>query len=142
MHANYAADIVAWADAQAQALRTRSANMLDWDNLAAEVEGLVASEKREVRTRLALIMHHMLKWQYQPELRSRSWRLTLQVQRRDLSALMEDSPSLRSFALEVLDTSYRHGRDDAELETGLLSLPMACPWSLDQVLDQRFLPEA
>ena len=89
---------------------------------------MVASEKREVRSRLALIVQHLLKWQYQPDLRSRSWRATLHVQRRDLLAVLEDSPSLRPFAANVLPASFAHGRHDAEQE---LDAPSADRLSLD-----------
>ena len=137
----YDTDLVRWAETQAAMLRSRSANALDWDNLAEEIESVVASEKREVRSRLALIMQHLLKWQYQPDLRSRSWRNTLHVQRRDLIAVLADSPSLRPFAASVLPTAFAHGRHDAEQETGLLHLPPDCPWTLDQVLDHDFWPD-
>ena len=137
-------DTALWAEEQAQLLRRRAElannDELDWLHLAEEIEGVVASEKREVRSRLALTIQHMLKWQYQPALRSRSWETTLHVQRRDLLAVLADSPSLRPFAASVLAASFVHGRYDAEQETGLLHLPIDCPWTLDQVLDQAFLP--
>jgi hypothetical protein len=131
-------DTALWAAEQAQLLRRRAelanSDELDWLHLAEEIEGVVASEKREVRSRLALIIQHLLKWQYQPALRSRSWETTLHVQRRDLLAVLADSPSLRPFAASVLAASFVHGRHDAEHETGLLHLPIDCPWTLDQVL--------
>jgi hypothetical protein len=137
-------DIALWAEEQAERLRRRAdlanSDELDWLNLAEEIEGVVASEKREVRSRLALIVQHLLKWQYQPALRSRSWETTLHIQRRDLMAVLVDSPSLRPFAASVLITAFAHGRHDAEQETGLLHLPVECPWTLEQVLDQAFLP--
>jgi hypothetical protein len=139
-------DTALWAEEQAELLRRRAelanCDELDWLHLAEEIEGVVASEKREVRSRLALIIQHLLKWQYQPALRSRSWETTLHVQRRDLLAVLADSPSLRPFAASVLATSFMYGRHDAELETGLLHLPANCPWTLDQVLDPAFLPDA
>jgi len=142
----YDADTALWAEEQAQLLRRRAeltnSDELDWVHLAEEIEGVVASEKREVRSRLALIIQHLLKWQYQPALRSRSWETTLHVQRRDLLAVLTDSPSLRPFAASVLAAAFVHGRHDAEQETGLLHLPADCPWTLDQVLDQVFLPAA
>ncbi len=137
-------DRALWATQQAELLRGRAGlggnDPLDWTHLAEEIEAVVASERREVRARLALIIHHLLKWHYQPSLRSRSWVATLRTQRRDLQAVLDDSPSLRPFAASVLAAAYTHGRDDAELETGLLHLSADCPWSLEQVLDQAFLP--
>jgi hypothetical protein len=142
----YDSDTARWAEEQAALLRQRaelaSNDALDWLHLAEEIEFVVASEKREVRSRLALIVQHLLKWRYQPELRSRSWETTLHTQRRDLLAVLTDSPSLRPFAASVLAAAFVHGRHDAEQETGLLHLPTNCPWTLDQVLDQTFRPDA
>jgi Domain of unknown function DUF29 len=89
-----------------------------------------------------LICQHLLKWRYQPELRSRSWQSTLYVQRRDLLTLFEDSPSLRAFAERVLPAAFVNGRQAAEQETGLLNMSKdVCPWSLEQVLSIDFLPD-
>jgi hypothetical protein len=144
MSALYDRDTARWAEEQARLLRQRAElannDALDWLHLAEEIEAVVASEKREVRSRLALIVQHLLKWQYQPDLRSRSWRATLHVQRRDLLAVLEDSPSLRPFAASVLPASFAYGRHDAEQETGLLHLPTDCPWTIAQVLDHEFWP--
>lgn len=141
----YDTDTALWAEEQAELLRRRAvlanSDELDWLHLAEEIEGVVASEKREVRSRLALIIQHLLKWQYQPALRSRSWETTLYVQRRDLLVVLTDSPSLRPFAASVLVDAFVHGRHDAEQETGSHHLPADCPWTLDQVLDQAFLPD-
>ena len=137
-------DTALWAEEQAALLRRRAATAsndgIDWVHIAEEIEGVVASERREVRARLALIIQHLLKWHYQPELRSRSWQTTLRTQRDDLLAVLADSPSLRPFAASVLATAFSRGRRSAEDETGLLHLPVDCPWTLDQVLDPAFLP--
>ena len=70
----YEADIAAWAEQQADALRRRAANEIDWENVAEEIESLARSDRREIRNRLAVICEHLLKWAYQPQLRSGSWR--------------------------------------------------------------------
>jgi hypothetical protein len=140
----YDTDFFLWVEEQARLLRRRAETAnndeLDYRNLAEEIESVGASQKREVRSRLALILQHLLKWHYQPDLRSRSWETTLLVQRQDLRALFEDSPSLRPFAERVLSTAFTNGRQAAERETGLLGIVEACPWLLDQVLDPDFLP--
>jgi hypothetical protein len=147
MDMGYDSDLAAWSAHQADLLRRLASGEtvnepLDFRNIAEEIEAVAANEKREIRSRLALIVHHLLKWAYQPELRSRSWQTTLIVQRRDLIAVLADSPSLRPFAASVLPTAYGSGKWDAEQETGLLHLPADCPWTLAQVLDQAFLPES
>jgi len=102
-----------------------------------------ASQKREVRSRLALIFQHLLKWHYQPALRARRRVNTLRVQRRDLEAVFEDSPSLRKFAAEerVWAMAFASGRQDAEQETGVFGIYDVSPWTLEQVLDPDFLPD-
>ena len=108
----YVDDLYEWTERQAALLRRRAAGdlandaELDWLNLAEEIESLGAHEKREVRSRLTLILQHLLKWRYQPEMRSRSWKSTISVQRRDLLRVFEDSPSLRRFAAGVLPDCF------------------------------------
>jgi hypothetical protein len=137
---DYNTDVAAWAAEQAELLRSRATNALDWDNLAEEIEAVGISQKREVIARLKLVCHHLLKWQFQPEHQSRSWRTTIRTQRRDLAKVLEDSPSLVPYAAAELGYAYSRGREDAEDETGLLHLPQACPWSIDQVLNIDYLP--
>jgi Domain of unknown function DUF29 len=118
----YETDFMQWAEQQTELLRRRAAGQLlndeglDWLNLAEEIESVGASQKREVRSRLALIFQHLLKWHYQPDLRSRNWINTLRVQRRDLQAVFDDSPSLRPFAASerVMSAAFATGRQDAE----------------------------
>jgi hypothetical protein len=138
----YESDLAAWAIEQADALRTRSTNKLDWGNLADEIDGVAASQKRELRSRLKVLLQHLLKWQLQPEYQSRSWRATLRTQREEIDDLLEDSPSLRSYPATVLDRAYIAARIRAEDETGLVRLPDACPWTIQQVLNYNFLPGA
>ena len=141
----YDTDFLRWTEQQVQLLRRRAETAnndeLDYLNLAEEIESVGASQKREVRSRLALIFQHLLKWHYQPDLRSRSWEGTLLVQRRDLLALFEDSPSLRPFAERILSVAFTNGRQAAERETGVLAIVDVSPWSLEQVLDSDFLPD-
>jgi hypothetical protein len=136
----YDTDIAAWAEEQAALLRQRASNALDWEHLAEEIEGVSASQKGEVRSRLALICQHLLKWQYQPEHRSRSWRSTIRTQRDDLDDVLQGSPSLRPYAAAALAKAFSRGREKAEDETGVLRLPAECPWTIEQVLDREFWP--
>jgi hypothetical protein len=144
----YESDFLQWTERQAELLRRRAdgdlANDrgLDWLNLAEEIESVGVSQKREVRCRLMRICQHLLKWCYQPDLRSRSWKSTLYVQRRDLQALFEDSPSLRTFAERVLPAAFVDGHQAAEQEMGLLNMADdVCPWSLEQIMSIDFFPD-
>jgi hypothetical protein len=130
----YDSDTAAWAVEQAEALRRRSINTLDWDNLAEEIEGVAADQRQEIRSRLKILCQYLLKWQYQPEHRSRDWLATIYVQRDEIGDLLRDSPSLQPYPATVLDRAYMAARHKTELETNLLHLPASCPWSIEKVL--------
>ena len=136
----YETDFHRWAETQAGLLRLRSANSLDWDNLAEEIEALARSDRREIRNRLVVLCAHLLKWEFQPRLRSNSWRSSVREARRQIAGLIEESPTLAGYPADKLADAYGHGREDAEAETGLPDLPVDCPWTIDQVLDRDFWP--
>lgn len=136
----YEIDVAAWAKAQAEALRQRDFNALDFDNLAEEIDGVGASQRKEIRSRLRQLCKHLLKWQYQSEKRSRSWRSTIETQRDDLHDVLTTNPSLHHYARSTLARAYAVGRSKAELETGVFKLPTDCPWTIDDLLNPEFWP--
>ena len=142
----YDTDFMRWTERQTELLRRMAAGEQvneapDWLNLADEIESAGAREKREVRSRLRRICHHLLRWRYQPEDRSPRRRDSIYAERQALLQLFLDSPSLRPFAENVLPSAFTNGRQDAEQETGALGIYDACPWSFDQVISQDFLPD-
>lgn len=137
----YDQDFYAWANAQAGLLRAGRLSELDSEHLAEEIESVGASERREVRHRLAHLVQHLLKWQFQPERRSRSWSATILIQRTELQAILDDSPSLKGILPEVLPAAFVLGREWALAETGLLRLREDCPWPIEHILDRDFLPD-
>jgi hypothetical protein len=137
----YETDFHRWAETQAGLLRTRSANELDWDNLAEEIGALARSDRREIRNRLVVLCAHLLKWEFQPAQRSNSWRSSIREARRQIAGLIEESPTLAGYPADKLADAYGHGREDAEAEAGLPDLPADCPWTIEQVLDDAFWPE-
>ena len=137
----YQEDFVAWTEEQASLLRANDLSAIDREHLAEEIESVGAGERREMRNRLARLLQHLLKWKYQPELRSRSWSATIRVQRDELAAIFDDSPSLRAKLSDALPRAYEVGRRWAIAETGLLALPEVCPWTAEQVVSAGFLPD-
>jgi Domain of unknown function DUF29 len=137
---SYDTDLYEWTKEQADALRRRAANALDWDNLAEEIESLGKSDRRQIQSRLEVLLMRLLKWRYQPEWRCGSWRGSIFEARLRLRKLLADSPSLRSYPAEYLPEAYNNARGKALEETGLLSLPDACPWTIDEVTADDFLP--
>jgi Domain of unknown function DUF29 len=140
---DYDTDFTAWAQAQAAALRAKDWAALDVDHLAEEVEDLRKTERRAVRSQLRLILSHLLKWQYQPDKRSESWRGTIANGRVLVQEDLEDNGSLAGELDPLAAWAYPRARRDAAKETGLplATFPEACLWPLAQVLDEEFWPE-
>jgi hypothetical protein len=137
---SYAADLYQWTQEQAAALRRRAANEIDFENLAEEIEDMGKSTRRELGSRLEVLLVHLLKWYYQPELQCGSWRGSIMEQRHQIDKLLADSPSLQNWPEGYLAEAYAYARRKALDETGLLRLPEACPWSIAQIFDRDFLP--
>jgi uncharacterized protein DUF29 len=137
----YDVDLYQWTIEQADALRRRAVNELDFDNLAEEIESVGRSERREIRSRLEILLIHLLKWHYQPEKQSGSWRASVSEARRRIENVLADNPSLRSFAAEALASAYRLAiLDEAIRGLQLMHLPEACPWAIEDVLRDDFWP--
>jgi len=139
----YEVDFYAWANEQAALLRAGRLGTADIANIAAELESMGRSEKRELVNRLTVLLTHLLKWQFQPGQRSRSWLATIRVQRDDLVGHLRDNLSLKAKLDEATAESYRKAAMMAEGETGLAraAFPTICPWSWAQIIDEEFWPE-
>lgn len=138
----YDADFYAWTQQQATLLRDEEFAELDLHNLIEEIEAMGRSEKRELASRLQVLLMHLLKWQFQEAQRCRSWQNTMRTQRNDLARLLADNPSLRTTVPDVITQVYPDAILDAIEETGLLAptFPSVCPYSAAEVLDRTFLP--
>ena len=141
--AGYEEDFFAWTEEQARILRARHTLALDWDNLAEEIASMGRRDRRELESRLRRILHHLLKWRVQPGLRGGSWQSILRGQRRQAEKLLKESPSLQPQLPVLIDEAYPAARADALDETGLRpqAFPADCPFTLEQVLRQDYLPE-
>ena len=140
----YEEDFVLWLEHQTELLRQGRLNELDLENLAEEVESIGRSDKREAYNRLTVLVAHLLKFQFQPNKRSRSWRSTIREQRRQLRLVFDDSPSLlKTYAPNVFADIYGDARLDASDETKLPlhTFPEISPYTLTETLDEDFLPE-
>ncbi len=139
----YDRDFYAWANEQAALLREGKLSQADIEHIAQEIESMGRTEKRELVSRLAVLMLHLLKWRFQPLLRGQSWRAIIRVQRRDLSDHMIDNPSLKPLLPELIERAYGNAIIEAEAETGLpeSTFPAVCPYSFDQMMDAGFWPD-
>ncbi|CAK0766606.1 DUF29 domain-containing protein [Gammaproteobacteria bacterium] len=139
---HYDHDFYAWANEQVALLRAGSLSQIDIENIAEEIAGMGRSEKRELIHRLAVLLMHLLKWQFQPALRSKSWQSTIKVQRRDLARHLADNPSLRSIITEAIYEAYGNAVITAAGETDLdeETFPETCPYTFSQMMDAGFWP--
>lgn len=143
-NSHYEQDFYAWTQQQAQRLRAGQLIDVDFEHLAEEIETLGASERRELESRLKVLLQHLLKWHYQPDQRSSSWSGTIDEQRDQLDSLLRQSPSLRRLVGEYLAFAYPKARRAAVRETGLnhALFPDVCPYAENDILDEDFWPEA
>jgi hypothetical protein len=138
----YERDFYAWAGEQAALLRSGRLKDADILNIAEEIESMGRSEKRELVSRLTVLLLHLLKWRFQPDRRGASWETSVKVQRIRLAEHLADNPSLRPQLPEAISSAYRVARLEAAGETGLkpATFPASCPWSAAELLDEDYWP--
>jgi hypothetical protein len=140
--AAYEEDFFAWTEDQARLLRSGDLSLVDVENLAEEIESMGRSDRREVESRLVILLAHLLKWQVQTEFQSRSWSSTIRTQRHDIEAVLADSPSLRPVVDQPRPALYERARRKAADETGIseTNFPAVCPFTPTQIMAEDFLP--
>jgi Domain of unknown function DUF29 len=141
---DYDTDFYTWTQTQAAALRAKDWASLDIDHLAEEVDDLGASVRKGLVSQLERLLAHLLKWRYDSATDPRRlWRLSILDARHEISKDLATNRTLREFPAERLADAYRYARRVAALETELplVTFPDACPWTIDQILDEDFLPE-
>ena len=140
---NYDNDFYAWANEQAALLRAGRLGQADIEHIAQEIESMGRTEKRELVSRLRVLLLHLLKWRFQPAGRGSSWKASIRVQRLDLAEHLKDNPSLKTIVPQAIATAFEGAIIEAADETKLpeYAFPAVCPWSFDQLMDARFWPE-
>jgi hypothetical protein len=138
----YDSDFYAWSREQAELLRAGKLAEADIEHIAEEIDSMGRTEKRELISRLTVLLLHLLKWRYQPGKRGPSWEASIRVQRLDVGEHLDDNPSLSPLLPQALASAYRKARLEAIAETGLpgATFPEACPWTVEQALDDGFWP--
>jgi hypothetical protein len=138
----YESDYYSWALEQAALLRERRLAELDLDNLAEEVEDLGRSLADQLESRYETLLMHLLKWEFQPERRTRSWAVTIGRERIRLPKRLRKNPGLKARQQALYADAYEQAREEAALETGLPldRFPVENPYALDQTMDPDFWP--
>lgn len=147
----YQTDYAAWALRNAELLRERRFDELDIEHLLEELGDMSKSDRRELHSRLLVLLAHLLKWEYQyrtlaerwREFKGDSWRATIVEQRKQLANLLKQSPRLKGVLIETIESTYPDAVELACDESGLppATLPERCPYSAAQLLDKAFYPE-
>lgn len=136
----YEADLYAWAMRQAEHLRAGNLGALDLQHLAEEIESVGKSEFGALVSNLAVVLQHMLKWDYQPGKRTRSWALSIDEHRVRVRLILRDNPSLKARVGDAVKDAYELAVRRAARETRLRldGLPATCPYPLADILDRPF----
>lgn len=139
----YEYDFNRWLEITIQLLREEKFTTLDLDNLIEEIKAMGINQKRELKSRLRVLIMHLLKYKYQPEKKSRSWLSTIIEQRRQLEDLLEYNPSLKPYLLEILDRCYQDARKDGSKETGLPITKFSVEniFTVEEILNSDFFPD-
>ncbi|MDP2904474.1 MAG: DUF29 domain-containing protein [Methylovulum sp.] len=141
---NYEQDIVAWANEQAWLIRHKKFELLDIEHLAEEIEDVGKSEQRELANRMAVLLCHLLKWQYQPARQGASWQATIKTQRERIKRRLNKTPSLNHCLKdsEWWADAWDDARDATTKETGVSyeKFPEKCPWLVEDILSDNWVP--
>ncbi|MYM68572.1 DUF29 family protein [Pseudoduganella sp. FT55W] len=139
----YETDALIWTEHQIALLRTGQFDQLDLENIISELGYQERKDKREVESRIELLLHHLLKYQFQPTRSCNSWLRTIKTQRKHIAKVLKRMPSLRRNLDEYVADEYPGAIKDAAAETHLprSTFPKEVPYTTDQILDEDFFPE-
>lgn len=138
----YDDDFHDWAFAQAELVRQRRLSELDLPNLVEELESMGSEQRFALESSYRLILSHLLKWAFQVDRRSRSWRNTIQRERTNAARRQKRNSSLARLGMALIDDVYPDARNEASDETGLplSAFPSTCPYTLAQIRDREWFP--
>jgi hypothetical protein len=137
----YEQDLAAWFDDIVAKLKQRRFDEIDIDNLVEEIEGLAGRDRRELKNRLEVLLTHLLKRLYVHSPNDdRGWEITIREQRRQISTLLEQSPSLRNHFIEILPTCWQNALSDVREDYPERQFPDEWQHNLeiDSLLNDKF----
>jgi hypothetical protein len=136
----YKRDLYAWVQEQVRLLRAGRVNEIDAENIAEEISDVGHNEYDKLESALRVLLAHMLKWDHQPEQRSRSWENTIGIQRHHALRQLRDNPSLKSRRGEAVSEGYYAARLLASSETDIdvERFPEECPSDWEAIVGREF----
>ena len=140
---DYEDDFELWCYEQAELLRQRRFAELDLPNIIEELEALGREQRRALVSSYRVLIAHLLKWQFQPQLRSSSWEITINRERDNIDDREKDNPSLAKDTKSIIEGVYRRSIREAARETELPRsiFPFDCPYTVEQLRDPDWMPE-
>ena len=131
-----------WVEVTVKQLRNQNYTAVDWVNLIEEIEDMSRRERKALKSNLVVVLLHLLKWQFQPDQRSGSWRRNIREHRRRINEDLKALASLIPYLQEVFAECYSETCEQAANETGLLlsTFPEACYYPIEQILNFDFRP--
>lgn len=136
-------DFYAWCFQQAELLRQRRFAEADLPNVIEELESMGREQRHALSSSYRLLISHLLKWQFQPQLRSRSWSVTIERERANIEEREEDNRSLAADAKRIIEGAYSRAVREAMKDTDVpkTTFPAECPYTLDQLRDPDWMPK-
>lgn len=134
----YEDDLYSWVQEQVELLRAGRLGEVDAINIAEELADVGNEQFDKLESAFAVVTQHLLKWDHQPERRSRSWAATVREQRRRIDRVIRKNPGLKPHIAEALREGYADGRDRAIAETEMAdeTFPVACPYSFEEIMSR------
>jgi len=132
----YEDDLYSWVFEQVALLRAGRLSEVDAINVAEELSDVGNEQLDKLESAIAVLTQHLLKWDHQPQRRSRSWFATIREQRRRIERVLKNNPGLKSKLDEAISGGYSDGRDRAFAETKLKFsvFPPACPYTFGEMM--------
>jgi hypothetical protein len=142
-HPKHDEDLYGWAINTASLLKQQKYHEVDMNSIIEELEEMSRSEKRELINRLAQLIFHLLKWQFQPDFRGRSWEGSIDNQREEILLILIDSPGLNTKITEIINIAFKKSLLLIKKETpiDLKILPQECPYTFEQLVNEEFYPD-
>ena len=134
----YRDDLFGWVEDQIALLKAGNLSEIDAENIADELKDVGSEQYDKLESAIRIVLVHLLKWDYQPERRSRSWSLSVHEHRRRIERVLKKNPSLKSSIDEAIDEAYEDAVGDAKRESGLPTdiFPSICPYIWDEILNR------
>ncbi|HEY8332952.1 MAG TPA: DUF29 domain-containing protein [Tardiphaga sp.] len=139
--ARYEEDLYGWVEQQVALLKAGRLTEIDAGNIAEELSDVGGEQYDRLESSIRVVLLHLLKWDHQPERRSRSWMLSIAEHRRRVLRVLKKNPSLKSSLDEAVDEAYEDAKGDAWRETGLPGDTFArvCPYVWDEIMSRAIV---